>query len=53
MSRARREMLWRELFDLAIDSDTAVQIRAERAPIDSKACTMCGDFCAHKKWRRI
>jgi len=41
-------MLWREQFDLAIDLDTAVQIGAERAPIDSKACTMCGDFRAHK-----
>lgn len=48
MGRARRDMLWREQFDLAIDPETAVKIRSERAPADSKVCTMCGDFCAHK-----
>ncbi|HII07092.1 MAG TPA: phosphomethylpyrimidine synthase ThiC [Methanotrichaceae archaeon] len=48
MGRARRDMLWDEQFDLAIDPETAVKIRSERAPTDSKVCTMCGDFCAHK-----
>ncbi|HPJ30059.1 MAG TPA: phosphomethylpyrimidine synthase ThiC [Methanothrix sp.] len=48
MGRARRDMLWREQFDLAIDPQTAKMIRAERAPADGKVCTMCGDFCAHK-----
>jgi len=48
MGRARRDMLWREQFDLAIDPETAKMIRSERAPADGKVCTMCGDFCAHK-----
>jgi phosphomethylpyrimidine synthase len=26
----------------------ARQIRAERMPADSDACTMCGDYCALK-----
>ncbi len=48
MGRARRDMRWNEQFDLAIDPETAAKIRSERAPADSKVCTMCGDFCAHK-----
>lgn len=48
MGQARRDMLWREQFDLALDPERAAKIRAERAPVDSKVCTMCGDFCAHK-----
>ena len=48
MGRARRDLLWKEQFDLAIDPETAKLIRAERAPFDSNVCTMCGDFCAHK-----
>lgn len=48
MGRARRDLLWKEQFDLAIDPETAKIIRAERSPADSSVCTMCGDFCAHK-----
>lgn len=48
MGRARRDMLWKEQFDLALDPETAKMIRSERSPADSKVCTMCGDFCAHK-----
>lgn len=48
MGRARRDMRWEEQFDLAIDPVVARKIRADRSPTDSKVCTMCGDFCAHK-----
>jgi len=48
MGRARRDMYWEEQFDLAIDPVTAREVRANRSPTDSKVCTMCGDFCAHK-----
>jgi thiamine biosynthesis protein ThiC len=48
MGRARRDMRWDEQFELAIDPERAVKIRSEWAPIDSKVCTMCGDFYAHK-----
>ena len=48
MGRARRDLLWPEQFDLALDPETAKKMRAERAPADSQVCTMCGDFCAHK-----
>ncbi|UEC42324.1 MAG: Phosphomethylpyrimidine synthase [Methanothrix sp.] len=48
MGRARRDLLWPEQFDLALDPETAKKMRSERAPADSQVCTMCGDFCAHK-----
>ncbi|MHC1595194.1 MAG: phosphomethylpyrimidine synthase ThiC [Methanotrichaceae archaeon] len=48
MGRARRDMYWEEQFDLAIDPVVAREVRADRSPTDSKVCTMCGDFCAHK-----
>lgn len=48
MGRARRDMLWKEQFDLAIDPETARRVRSERAPSDSMVCTMCGDYCALK-----
>jgi phosphomethylpyrimidine synthase len=48
MGRARRDMLWGRQFDLALDPDTARRIRSERAPSDSRVCTMCGDYCALK-----
>jgi len=34
--------------NLALDPETARQVRGERAPSDSRVCTMCGDFCALK-----
>lgn len=48
MARARRDMLWKRQFQLALDPETARQVRGERAPSDSRVCTMCGDFCALK-----
>jgi phosphomethylpyrimidine synthase len=48
MGRARRDLLWSEQFDLALDPETAKKMRREREPADSQVCTMCGDFCAHK-----
>jgi len=48
MARARRDLLWERQYQLALDPETARQVRAERAPSDGRVCTMCGDFCALK-----
>ena len=48
MGRARRDLDWDKMYELAIDPEHARQIRDSRAPDDSEACTMCGDFCALK-----
>lgn len=48
MAHARNELDWAEQFKLAIDPQTAAQIRKERMPSDTDTCTMCGEFCAYK-----
>ncbi|KGK98307.1 thiamine biosynthesis protein ThiC [Methanococcoides methylutens] len=48
MGRARRDLDWNKMFDLALDPELARKIRTERASADEDACTMCGDFCAVK-----
>jgi len=48
MGHARNALDWSKQFNLAIDPDTAMQIRKERMPSDAKTCTMCGEFCAYK-----
>ncbi|AKB86072.1 phosphomethylpyrimidine synthase ThiC [Methanococcoides methylutens] len=48
MGRARRDLDWEKMFNLALDPELARQIRTERASADEDACTMCGDFCAVK-----
>lgn len=48
MGRARRDLNWNKMYDLAIDGKYAKEIRDSRSPGDEDACTMCGDFCALK-----
>lgn len=48
MGRARRDMDWEKQFQLAVDPETARQMRASRSPTDAHVCTMCGNYCALK-----
>lgn len=48
MGRARRDLDWEKMYSLALDPEHARAIRNDRAPEDSDACTMCGNFCALK-----
>ncbi|MBP1928274.1 phosphomethylpyrimidine synthase [Methanolinea mesophila] len=48
MGHARRDLEWERQFQLAMNPERARQIRAERMPADTDACTMCGDYCALK-----
>ena len=48
MARARRDLDWNKMFDLALDPELARKVRTERSSADEDACTMCGDFCAVK-----
>ena len=45
MGRARRDMLWEKQFQLAIDPETARQVRADRTPSDAG--------CLHHVWRLL
>ncbi|RNI14039.1 phosphomethylpyrimidine synthase ThiC [Methanohalophilus sp. RSK] len=48
MARARRELDWEKMYSLALDPELARDVRNSRAPEDTDACTMCGNFCALK-----
>jgi phosphomethylpyrimidine synthase len=48
MGRARRDLDWDKMYDLALDPEYAKEIRSSRLPDDKEACTMCGDYCALK-----
>jgi len=48
MGRARRDLDWEKMYSLALDPEHAKEVRNSRAPEDTDACTMCGNFCALK-----
>ena len=48
MGHARKELDWERQFQVSMNPARARQIRAERMPADTDACTMCGDYCAIK-----
>ena len=48
MGRARRDLNWEKMYSLALDPEHARKIRNDRAPEDTDACTMCGNYCALK-----
>lgn len=47
MSKARRELNWPKMFELAIDPEKAMDYR-KSAP-ETEGCTMCGDMCPIKR----
>ncbi|HHS49875.1 MAG TPA: phosphomethylpyrimidine synthase ThiC [candidate division Zixibacteria bacterium] len=53
MSKARHELDWAKMLELAIDPKMARQIRESSKPADDETCTMCGEFCAVKRVRDI
>jgi phosphomethylpyrimidine synthase len=53
MSRARKELDWPKMIDLAMDPEKAMAYRESSRPIDQDVCTMCGDLCAVKRSRRV
>lgn len=53
MSKARKELDWTKMFELAMDPEKAQAYRASSQPIDQEVCTMCGDLCAVKRSRNI
>jgi phosphomethylpyrimidine synthase len=52
MSKARGNLDWKTMFDLAIDPEKAREYRASSMPIDGEVCTMCGDLCPIKRTKK-
>lgn len=50
---ARRDMRWNDLEKELLFPEIARKKKAERAPLEEKTCTMCGDFCAMKKGMEV
>lgn len=48
MSEARANLDWGKMMDLAIDKETAEEIRGRCSPEDPDVCSMCGKFCSVK-----
>jgi len=53
MARARKRLDWRRQIELAIDSEMARKIRADKPSSESDVCSMCGEFCAVKNLNKF
>ncbi len=48
MSRARSNLDWEGMYNLALNPERARDMRKGTGNSDSEVCTMCGDFCSAK-----
>ncbi|MCP4682547.1 MAG: phosphomethylpyrimidine synthase ThiC [Desulfobacterales bacterium] len=53
MSKARVDLDWDRMFQLAIDPEKANQYRKSSMPEENDTCTMCGKMCAVRNMNRI
>ena len=53
MSKARADLNWERMFDLAIDPAKARRYRAESKPHDEESCSMCGKMCSIRTMNKI
>ena len=53
MSKARQELNWNKMFELALDSEKAIRYRKESIPEHEESCTMCGKMCSMRNMNRV
>jgi phosphomethylpyrimidine synthase len=53
MSKARADLDWNRMFELAIDPETARRYREESVPAYEDSCTMCGKMCSMRNMKKI
>ena len=53
ISKARAELDWEQMFEVALDPEKAREYRNSSKPAEEKSCTMCGDMCAIKNMNSI
>ena len=53
MSRARADLDWNKMIELAIDPEKARRYRESSTPEKEDTCTMCGEMCAVKNMNDI
>ncbi len=53
MSKARADLDWNKMFELAIDPEKAIRYRKESTPEHEDSCTMCGKMCPMRNVKKI
>lgn len=53
MSKARAELDWEAMFDLALESEKPRRYREESKPQHEDSCTMCGKMCAVRSMNKV
>lgn len=53
MSKARQELNWEKMFELAIDPEKARRYRKESTPEHEDSCTMCGKMCSMRNMNKV
>ncbi|KNF10044.1 thiamine biosynthesis protein ThiC [Gottschalkia purinilytica] len=53
MSKARADLDWNKMFELAIDPEKAKKYREESMPEHEDSCTMCGKMCSMRNMKKI
>ncbi|WP_027632303.1 phosphomethylpyrimidine synthase ThiC [Clostridium hydrogeniformans] len=53
MGKARQELDWDKMFDLALDKEKPQKYRAESTPHHKDSCTMCGKMCSMRNMNKI
>lgn len=53
MSKARADIDWNTMFELALEPEKPKRYRAESKPHDEESCTMCGKMCSMRTMKKI
>ncbi|MEW8956168.1 phosphomethylpyrimidine synthase ThiC [Clostridium sp.] len=53
MSKARQNLDWDKMFDLALDKEKPKRYRGESTPHHKDSCTMCGKMCSMRNMNKI
>lgn len=53
MSKARQEINWKTMFELALEPEKPKRYREESKPEHEDSCTMCGKMCSMRNMNKI
>ncbi len=53
MGRARADLDWKRMLNLAMDPEKATRYRESSQPVHEDSCTMCGKMCAVRNMNRV
>ena len=53
MSKARADLDWEKMFDLALEPEKARKYRESSKPHDPESCTMCGKMCSMRTMKKV